>query len=188
MVIRDMRVYASKVTSLDHVALIPEVQRALKDWVKLQLGDKSGVLIGGLAMSFYATPRYTEDVDLLFLHQKDVPTVVSGFKAHRKGALENKTTGVEIETVWPASIKIPQDIANKVYSTSVIHDGLRVASLEALIVLKLLASLDPKRKLRDLGDVSILVEIHPKVDLKGWNISKELLSELESIKLPYLKG
>lgn len=56
-------------------AIVPEVRNALAAWVKAK---GAGILIGGLALSFYIKPRYTEDVDLLFMTDTEVPDEVPG--------------------------------------------------------------------------------------------------------------
>ena len=43
--------------------MMPNIITALRDWGKVQAG---GVLIGALALSYYARPRMTQDVDFLF--------------------------------------------------------------------------------------------------------------------------
>lgn len=155
--------------SLDHVALVPEVGQALKKWIASGGG---GVLIGGLAMSFYAKPRNTEAVDLLFLTQAAIPESVAGFKRTRLGAFQENKEHVEIETVVPSAINITQALAEKVLTTARTVDGIKVASAEGLVALKLYASDNPRRKLRDLGDVERIVE-NVNVDLSSWPITDE---------------
>ena len=55
--------------SLMESIAIPEVERALKDWNKI---DHSGILIGGCAIGYYSKPRATTDVDILFLSKTDI--------------------------------------------------------------------------------------------------------------------
>ena len=45
--------------SLMESIAIPEVERALKDWNKI---DHSGILIGGCAIGYYSKPRATTDI------------------------------------------------------------------------------------------------------------------------------
>lgn len=170
----------SAARSLDHVALVPEVGQALKKWIA---GEGGGVLIGGLAMSFYAKPRNTEDVDLLFLTQAAIPETVAGFKRTRLGAFQENKQHVEIEVVHPSSISIPHQLALKVYATARTVDGIKVASAEGLVALKLYASDNPRRTLRDLGDVERIIE-NVKVDMSGWGLTKphqEIVDHLLSI-------
>jgi hypothetical protein len=52
--------------SLYESAVYPELSIALEDW-KRNCND--GILIGGLAYSYYCKPRKTEDIDCLFLSE-----------------------------------------------------------------------------------------------------------------------
>lgn len=52
----------------------PEVLLTLKDFSN---EVHNCVLIGGLALSYWALPRYTQDVDMLFLRKEDLPTQVN---------------------------------------------------------------------------------------------------------------
>lgn len=163
------------VTTLLSASISPEVKKALTDWIKHTQPNERGVLIGGLALSFYATPRYTEDVDVLFLNEADIPKIVDGFKRNRKSSFENKSTGVEIELVTRGLVAMPQHIIERVYKTAVEHDGIKVASLEGLIVLKLYGALNPKRQHRDLGDIERILEHNKKPDLTEWNLPESAL-------------
>lgn len=181
--LRNMEFSTSAVKSVDNAALVPEVSHALKAWVKQSKGSIApGILIGGLALSFYVRPRETTDVDMLFLTSGAVPEQVPGFKKHRANAFQEHDTHVEIEICTPASIKLPLDLVQKVYKTSVVHDGLRVASLEALIALKLYGADTKRRELGDLADVVRLLEAHPHVDMVGWPLKPWHVVKLEDAK------
>ena len=140
--LRNMAYASGPVSQLSQAALVPEVAHALLQWAKVRLSGSQapGVLIGGLALSFYTKPRETTDVDILFLSDEDIPTDIPGFKRVRKGALQENKTHVEIETCSASNINLPQSVVRKVFDTSHDHGGLRVASLEAMIVLKLWGS------------------------------------------------
>ncbi len=167
--IRNMEFARTSVSSWRNAAFVPEVGHALAKWVKAKTGAVApGILIGGLAMSFYAKPRYTEDIDLLFLEDHEVPKEVEGFKKHRLSAFEDREDNVEVELVTATSIGIPQVVARKVIETAVEYDGIRVASLEAMVVLKLYGSDNPRRLHHDMADVDRILENHPNVDLSGW--------------------
>jgi hypothetical protein len=156
-----MQVYVKAVSDIGHVALVPEVQHALAKWIesKIDAPATHGVLIGGLAMSFYTRPRATTDVDLLFLSNSDIPGEVAGFKRYRNGAFQEYKTQVDIEVTTPESfVTLPQSLAQEVINTAVFHGGIKVASLCGMIALKLCGAMTPKRKLKDLADVAALVE------------------------------
>lgn len=156
-------------------AIVPEVLNTLKHWIAANKSDGNpGVLIGGIALSFYAKPRYTEDIDLLFINSQQIPSEVVGFKKHRQGALLDKNTHVEIKTVTPESVNVPASVFQQVINTAKPIDGLLVASLEGLIVLKLHSADTPKRTTLDSGDIIRLLDANPNFtinDLSGWNLS-----------------
>jgi len=184
MVIRNMKVYASPVSSIDHVAVVPEVQRSLAKWIEARLqGRDSGVLIGGLAMSFYARPRHTTDVDLLFLAKTNIPEAVPGFRRYRQGAFEDTDTGVDIEVTTPESFKsLPSPLARKVAETAINHGKLLVASREGMIALKLVGADTPKREMKDLADVVSLLDNHLSITMDRWYLTENQLKNFELCK------
>ena len=166
--LRRMSVYSSAVSDVKYAAMVPEVSHALMAWIKAKLpANESGVLIGGLAMSFYARPRETTDVDLLFLRKSDIPEQVAGFKRYRPGAFRENTTHVDIEVTTPDSFDLPQAVVDKVFDTAILHDGIRVASREAMVVLKLYGADTPRREFKDLADIVAILEVQP-VNLSAW--------------------
>jgi hypothetical protein len=62
--------------SLIESIMMPEVIVALRDWAR---STGSGVLVGVLGLSYHCKPRYTQDIDFLFLEPSDVPDAVGGF-------------------------------------------------------------------------------------------------------------
>lgn len=156
--------------------MIPEVEHALKRWIK-QVGKGTGVLIGGLAYSYYAQPRHTEDVDFLFLSPNDYPDAVEGFKKHRTSAFEEKKTGVEIELSSAASFagKVPQTLVEKVFETAIEDSGLKLASFEGMIALKLCAG-----RMKDYGDVTELLKVR-QPNMAGWPINREQQEQLNRL-------
>lgn len=165
--LRNMAVFSSSVNRLKDAAIVPEVEHTLLAWVRALPESKSGVLIGGLALSFYAKPRYTTDVDVLFL-QGQVPASVPGFKRHRTGAFQENQTQVEVEFVTASSVGIPETVVHKVIETAHSVDGLKVCSLAGLVVLKLFGSRSTKRHFQDLADIQKLLVAHPSLDLADW--------------------
>ena len=156
-----------------------EVRQAAKDWIKGTQG-KGWVLIGGLAFAFYSRPRLTTDMGVLFL-TADVPEV-DGFKRVRKGAELHKDTHVEVETVTPQSINLPQSVAQMVFSTAVSVHGYKVASLEAMVVLKLYAADNQKRRHRDMGDIIEMLTHNAtftKERLTGWTLQDHRIARFE---------
>lgn len=167
------------------LALVPEVGHALSEWLKSNPASK-GVLIGGLALSMYAKPRYTEDVDLLFLNESDIPDDVAGFRRTRGHAFEEKKYQVEVEVNTASQINLPIDVAHKVFETAHSINGLRIASVEALVVMKLFGSLTPKRKHKDLGDIQRILEEHPDVSIDDWPLPVIIRKEFDKLKELYV--
>lgn len=161
----EMQQANSGMRTLLNSILVPEVREAVEDWLKNEGID--AVLIGGVAFSFYAKPRYTEDFDLLFLSDSDVPTEVRKFRAHRKGAFEHKPTGVEVEVISPESINISPELARAVYDSAYMSDGIRVASPSGIVAMKL-----GRFNLRDQADIVELADSQ-NIDLSGFPIPAE---------------
>lgn len=175
--LRDMSVYRVAAASLSHVAIYPEVQVALEAWVAL--GVRS-VLIGGLAMSLYAKPRMTEDVDVLFLHDSEIPESGVGFKRVSNHSMQENKTHVVVEIVTSKTFPIPQSLVEQVFATAVPIDGMMVASREGLIALKLHGADEPKRRLGDLADVARIVKAD--TTMQGWNLSPWHIEVFQSVK------
>lgn len=181
--LRDFSIMRAQVTSPEHAAVSAEVANALAAWISSKQ-TAAGVLIGGLAMSFYAPPRYTQDVDILFLSRADIPEHLDGFRKHRAGAFEDVVSNVEVEVVTPSQINLPLSVARRIVDTAREFDSLKVASLEGLIVLKLFGSDDRKRYHSDLGDIQRLLSNNPSlklIDFKEWGLSEEHSSRLQSL-------
>lgn len=121
--------------SLYESLLVPELIKTIEDW-KLNEIDNC-VLIGGGALSYYVKPRLTQDIDLLFLSEDEIPNSVNHFKKHRPHAFQHNITHVEIEVVTPSYINMRLEIAEKIFETAIISDGIKIASPSGLIVSKL---------------------------------------------------
>jgi len=138
--------------------LAPEVVSALSDWIKNS--KNSGVLIGGMALSYHAIPRYTSDIDVIYLSENDVPKMVQGFKKTRSHAFTHVQTGVEIKILTPEFLKIPRELVQAIVKTSASSNGLQIASKSGLITLKLY-----RKSRRDQADISDLIR-SGDIDLK----------------------
>ena len=150
--------------TLEQSTLVPELAKTLKDWAKGTEGTKP-VIIGGLALSFHSKPRYTQDIDLLFLQPSDVPDAVPGFKKTRGHAFEHRETGVEIEVLDPQFINVSKHVVEHVYETAKEDPmGFKIPTREALIVLKL-----HRFKKQDEADIHALHEtLKSPVNLLEW--------------------
>lgn len=181
--------------TLREAALVPEVRSTVMRWAQKSADCKDqGVLVGGLALSFYARPRQTMDVDLLVknVESLDIP---EGFKEARQNAVLDKDTQVEIELVTPALVGIPEWMADRVIRTAWelpvgvanmrFSAGLRVASLDSMIVLKLYGADNPKRRRQDEADIQAMLEHNPGLNIEGliesWSLSKKHAETLMDI-------
>lgn len=156
-------------------AMVPEVAACLKDWI-LETNGTPGVLIGGMAMSFYGTPRYTQDCGFLYLTSNDVPTNVNGFKRHRSHAFEHRVTGVEVEIITPETINMSASVAHQIVATSTMIDGCKVASPSGIVAAKL-----GRLKLYDKGDIEMLINNYT-IDLSPFDIPSDQLKKYEQLK------
>ena len=154
--------------------MVPEVIATLKDWIN---NNKSNyILIGGTALSYYIKPRYTEDVDVLYLFSSDIPENVNLFKKHRNGAFLHKKTHVEVEAVTPKTINLNVNLAKEIYDTHNHTNGIKIASASGLVALKLV-----RFNLQDQADISELIKTG-RVDLTQYkNLSEKELSNYQKI-------
>jgi hypothetical protein len=158
-------------------AIVSEVKNALHSWIKNS--SSKGVLIGGLALSFYSKPRYTQDIDVMFLSNEEVPTNVYSFKRHRKSAFEHKKTGVKIELLTPETVNIKRELVKEVIRTATSHNGINVASVEGLITLKL-----QRNSYKDKGDIETLLQSNKNANMESWKtyLTDDQLKTFEEIK------
>src|ERR1039457_3999829 len=140
--------------------VLQEVEQAFQDWTSIGIDC---VLIGGIALSFYVKPRYTMDVDVLFLSKEDIPINVPNFKHHRAGAFQHNKTHVEIETITPQSINTPIEVVQAIFDTSEIHSGVKVASPSGLVALKL-----GRFSEQDRADIGTLID-YTIIDISQFN-------------------
>jgi len=163
--------------SLFESILPVEVIDALHDWI--ENNDTKCVLIGGLALSYYIKPRYTSDVDVLFLSKNDIPNEVYKFKHHRPSAYQHNKTHVEVEAVTPELINTTIDTIQAVFDTAKDVDGIKVASPSALIALKL-----GRFSRQDQADIEGLTQFvgYNNVDLEPFKLSQELLNKYIEFK------
>ena len=170
-------------TSLSTAALNSTVQAALNRWRKAVGPEFDGVLIGGIALSLRTRPRMTMDVDFLFRANYLIPDEVVGFKRSRKGAFQDNKDHVEIEVIAPETVNLPKALVDRVYSTSTRSEGLRVASVEGLIALKLHSAEVPKRRHQDSADLQSLIKSHPDVDMGDWTLSNSQLAMFNDLRI-----
>lgn len=162
-----MKSFNNGTRSLNESILAPEVISALEEWKR---NNKSnGVLIEGLAYSYYCKPRETQDVDILYLSKEDIPDNVNGFKRTRNSAFQHNLTHVEIEVITPEHINISSELAKLVYDNANLVNGIKIASPAGIVALKL-----QRQKRQDMADIEELVKF-TNIDLSPYNLSQEQL-------------
>lgn len=154
--------------SLFESIMAPEVIAALRDFSHAMDG---GVLVGGIALSYYVKPRYTEDVGILYLSASLIPASVVGFKRNRLHSFEHLRTGAEIEVLTPEYIGISAEMTRQVVETAVEQHGMKVASPSGLVALKL-----ARLNARGRADIIDLIK-HCSIDLTGFYIPQEQLAK-----------
>lgn len=160
--------------TLKESIMSPEVNLALNDWIDNNINNC--VLIGGIALSYYVKPRYTEDIDILFLSKMYIPETLNKFKKHRPSAFQHNKTHVEVEVVTPELINTPIFLVATVFVTAIIKDGIKIASPSGLIALKL-----GRFNLQDQADIYALIKCS-EIDLTPFKLPDELLDKYEKIK------
>jgi len=160
---------------LENSILVPEVDAAFKDWVLQTKADKFWMLIGGIVVGYYTRPRTTTDVDVIFSSDDDIPESVLGFKRTRGHAFTHNETQVEIETVTPKSINIPEVLFNQVVADSVIRNGIRIPTASGMVALKLM-----RNDLQDLADIKAIINSN-FVDISIFSIPQEKIEYAEKI-------
>ncbi len=154
--------------SLVESILAPTVIAALKAWSEV---NTEGVLVGGLALSYYVKPRMTEDIDLLFPSEQDVPTNVEGFERSQGRAFSHGATGVKVDLFTPALLGIPLNVAREVVRTALVDDDVRIASPSALVALKLY-------RLNSQGKADIVALIKTgRVDVAGFSLPRNRVDQ-----------
>ena len=128
------------------------------------------VVIGAVALLAHGYPRLTEDIDLVFtaegLNKFHEQLIGLGYAPAFPGArkrLRSTRDGVRIDVVasgeYPGDGKPkPVQFPNPV-EASVEIDGVRFATLEKLIELKLASGMTAPDRLKDLADVQEMIKI-----------------------------
>ena len=171
-----------------------EIQAVLTRWTKesfLNSKSSGGVLIGELALSCYVThSRSADGIDLLFLGNMDIPENLPGFVRVGPSIQKDKLTKTEIHEFTPASLNVMDLVVHKVFDTAVMSkEGVRIASKEGLIALKLLAAKVPRQRLGSLADVVNLLDgVSEVTTMAGWNLGEMQLEDLELCKQAHTKG
>jgi len=154
MKLMDLFTRKTKRTMLFETILVPELKKALADLKNYPPG--AGVLIGGVALSYYCRPRTTEDLDFLFASEADIPVATSKFKKIRAHAWIHKSTQVEVELLTPEFLKMSKTVVEQVIATANDISGIKIASPSGLVALKLCAN-----RYKDRADIVELIKYQP---------------------------
>jgi hypothetical protein len=160
--------------TLNESIMVPEVIDALNDWKSNHINNC--ILIGGVALSYYIKPRYTSDVDVLFLSFVDIPEKVYKFKRHREHAFQHIKHHVEVEVVTPELINTPLHIVEAIFKTANDIDGIKVASPSGLVATKL-----GRFNHQDQADIVALIN-YTKIDLTPFGLPENLIEKFEILK------
>jgi len=136
-----------------------------------------GVIIGGIATGFLGKPRFTVDLDAMFLAStKDIPHILELAKAV---GIEPRTDKVEEfakksrvllmrHTVSGANIDISlgilpfeEEVVERSVSYKIEKISVRLPTPEDLIIMKAIA-----HRPKDLEDIRTIVDNNPELDLK----------------------
>jgi len=155
------------------------------------------VVIGAVALLAHGYPRLTEDIDLVFtvagLNKFHEQLIGLGYAPAFPGArkrLRSTRDGVRIDVIAsgeypgdgkPKPVRFPNPL-----EASVEIDGVRFATLEKLIELKLASGMTAPDRLKDLADVQELIKIRGLSKHFGENLNpyvrKKYLELLEAVQ------
>ena len=148
-----------------------EVLLCYKDWKESYKGNY--LVIGGVAMYIYGYERYTEDLDVAFLLETDIPKDVYKFKMTREHGFIHLKTHVEVETVTPKHINTSVERMSIIFKRKILADGVYIPDLISMILLKIGRFND-----NDIKDVSFLVGLCRKQNIE-FDFSDFELTEIE---------
>jgi hypothetical protein len=128
------------------------------------------MIIGAIALLAHGYPRFTEDIDLVMtsedlqkFHDELIGLVYTPAFSGAKKRLRSTTDGVPIEVMTtgefpgdgkPKPVRMPRPS-----EASIEIDGIKFATLEKLIELKLASGISASDRLKDLADVQELIKI-----------------------------
>lgn len=156
-----------------------EVLSTIKDFSKLLWVNKP-ILVGGMAIAYWARGRTTYDADFMFLSEYRLSKArlligaSSKFKVLQGHYIEHKPSGVTLDLLTPEFINLPVEYLNYIYRTTKVDSDVRIASIEGLILMKLSSN----RGHKDLADIELLLE-NPTIDLT--KIEKVIMPEHKRI-------
>lgn len=170
-------------------ATIEAIQRLLAKF------DNRGVIIGGIAVGFLGRPRFTEDVDAMFLlSTHDIPLFLEAAKAEniqpripnaeefaRKSRvllLQHSPTETNID-ISLGILPFEEEMVERGVVISTNKLSIRLPTPEDLIIMKAIA-----HRPKDLEDIQTIVDKNPKLDII--RIEQRVKQFAEVLEMPSL--
>jgi len=167
--------------------------QALQDL--LDAFGERGVIIGGIAASILGRPRFTADVDAVFmLEMEELPRLISEAAArgmqpriadaetfarqNRVVLLRHVATGIDVD-ISLGLLPFESEMVDRSRRVTVGDLQLRLPTPEDLIILKAVA-----HRPQDLLDIEALIESHPALDKEHIRYWVKLFSE--TLEMPAL--
>jgi predicted nucleotidyltransferase len=163
----------------------------------LQKYENRGVIIGGIAVGFLGKPRFTADVDMLYLlsiddiprflefaHEESiVPRIQNAKEFARKNRillLKHSLTDTAID-ISLGILPFEEEMVERGSMKSVANLSVRLPTPEDLIIMKAIA-----HRPKDLDDIKTIVEKHPILDVE--RIKQWVIAFAEALEQPELWG
>ena len=148
--------------------------RAVLQW--LEAGATPGAIIGGVAASILGRPRFTDDIDVLVLLDRErwdeflaagrecgivarIDDVVEFAETSRVLLVSHEPSGIQIDVVLGA-LPLEEEIVLGATKAKIADDVMPLATPESIIVMKAIAG-----RARDVADIESLLEVHERLDL-----------------------
>ena len=165
----------------------------LKDLVRwFDEGNYSGIIIGGVAVSFLSQPRTTRDVDILTLvDDAEWPRFLElgkkfGFQSRQKDALEfaqqnrvllvkHQPTSIDVDISF-GLLPFERDVFKRAKKIKIANFTISLPTPEDLIIMKAVA-----HRPIDMQDIRSILEVNPNLDFKRIKTTvKEFADVLEA--------
>ena len=148
--------------------------RAVSQW--LEAGTTPGALIGGVAASIQGRPRFTDDIDVLVLLEREkwgeflaagrecgivarIDDPIEFAETSRVLLVSHEPSGIQIDVVLGA-LPLEEEIVHGATKAKIAGDVVPLATPESIIVMKAIAG-----RARDVADIENLLEVHERLDL-----------------------
>lgn len=168
--------------SISESMLHPDVLKTFEKWKQNYNGHENCIIVGGLSVDMYIQRRPTEDIDILFLSNNDIPDRIIGFKRMlSKHMFEDTQTGVVVEFVTPERVNGNYKTFKEVFDAAIESEGIKIASPISIIALKLSRYSESDRA-DIIGLIEYCIENEILFDFSRYDLSER---ELENFKKLY---